>query len=660
MKYGLQYSDPELNGALIYTVQLVDATTRKAYRDDRFDLLDDAATQAFCQACAADLSGGDGLPVAAHVDALSALLAKKVAEVYRTMPGLRRRRSVPRRYKPFPTHLLPPSVARYVREAAASLGCDESFVALPVLVLLGSSIGTTRRILLKRTWREYPIIWCVIVAGSGAKKSPPFDLALAAVQKLQRDAYRRWEEELKQYQANLQVYERDLGLFKKGKGGDEPPTKPEPPVLDHLIVSDTTVEALAAILKHRHRGVLLYRDELSGWLSGMNQYKARGGSDSAHWLEMFGGRSLKVDRKGGLPLLVPRAAVWVTGSIQPRTLQRCLGDEHFENGMAARPLYAFPPRRKNRWSDRELDAVMEDGLSAVVQRLLSLTFNRMPDGDEVPIDTPLSQAGKRAWVEFVNAHGEEQFTLGEGSLAAAWSKLEGYAARLALIIHFTRWACDDPTLSNPDEVDEVSISAGIGLSRWFGGEAERLYSVMRETDEESDRRELVELLRHLGGRASARDVCKHSRRFGKGAEATAALLDLVNAGLAKVAYSAPSPKGGRPSQVFELVEPAEEVDLSHDQSVGVTETPDGGVGTGVSPTATPSDREVSPTDEELPPTSTSNVSDVGETPARAASKPPFAEGGVDESPSDAAAHGVSVTPTAKASAADNTVVEVDV
>lgn len=431
MRYALEYADPELNGAMTFTVRLVDPQTRRSYRDARFDLLDEEAGLRFCRQCASDLSGGaaPGDPTSsdAHTDVLMSLLAAKVAQTYPQMPQKNARRRVPRRYRPFPTGLLPAPVARYVREAAASLGCDESFVALPVLVLLGSAIGTTRRILLKRTWREYPIIWAIVVAASGAKKSPPFDLALAPLQKLQREAFRRWEKELQKHEEERLRYERELSNFKKGRDDGEVPQKPEPPLLDHYVVSDTTVEALAPILRDRTRGVMLYRDELSGWLAGMNQYKARGGADSAHWLEMFGGRPMKVDRKGGLPLLVPRAAVWVTGSIQPRTLQRCLGDEHFENGMAARPLYAFPPRRKNTWSDRELHAATEEHLTQVVQRLLSLTFNTTLDGDQVPIDTPLSEGARQTWVRFVNDHGEEQFTLGESTLAAAWSKLEGYA-----------------------------------------------------------------------------------------------------------------------------------------------------------------------------------------------------------------------------------------
>ena len=51
-------------------------------------------------------------------------------------------------------------------------------------------------------------------------------------------------------------------------------------------------------------------------------------------------------------------------------------------------------------------------------------------------------------------------------MAAAWSKLEGYAARLALIIHCARVACDDESLKTDDYVDEVSITAAETTLIW--------------------------------------------------------------------------------------------------------------------------------------------------------------------------------------------------
>ena len=65
-----------------------------------------------------------------------------------------------------------------------------------------------------------------------------------------------------------------------------------------------------------------------------------------------------------------------------------------------------------------------------------------------------------------------------GELAAAWSKLEGYSARFALLVHMIRVESSDTTLANVGAVDEQSIAAGVALSRWFGDEAARVYGII--------------------------------------------------------------------------------------------------------------------------------------------------------------------------------------
>src|SRR5688572_29177989 len=105
MRYAFEYGDAELNGAMTYTVRLINLDTKKSYRDGRFDLLDDDAALEFCRSCAADLAG-HGMPAEAYVETLTALLGKKVAEVHRTTSGRRHRRGAVRKFQPFPTRLL--------------------------------------------------------------------------------------------------------------------------------------------------------------------------------------------------------------------------------------------------------------------------------------------------------------------------------------------------------------------------------------------------------------------------------------------------------------------------------------------------------------------------------------------------------------------------
>lgn len=121
--------------------------------------------------------------------------------------------------------------------------------------------------------------------------------------------------------------------------------------------------------------------------------------------------------------------------------------EHFDNGLAARLLFAMPPRRPKRWSEDELPWETEATLETLVSRLLALDMPEDENAQPQPRDIFLSPDGKRAWIDFFNAHADEQAELA-GDLAAAWSKLEGYAARFALLVHLIRAQSDDPTLAD--------------------------------------------------------------------------------------------------------------------------------------------------------------------------------------------------------------------
>ena len=74
-------------------------------------------------------------------------------------------------YISFPTDALPTVVANFIHQGAAALGCDESYIALPLLATLASAVGNSRRICLKRTWREPAMVWALIVGESGTHRA---------------------------------------------------------------------------------------------------------------------------------------------------------------------------------------------------------------------------------------------------------------------------------------------------------------------------------------------------------------------------------------------------------------------------------------------------------------------------------------------------------
>ncbi|MEX2169674.1 MAG: YfjI family protein [Pirellulales bacterium] len=470
------------------------------------------------------------------------------------------------RYERFPTSALPKPLRGFVVAAAKAIGCDPSYVALPLMTACAAAIGNTRRLRIKAGWTEPPILWTVIVGESGAGKTPPLKLALTALRARQGKAIKLHAEAMAEYEIDLAHWEKAHAEWKKKtKDAGEPPEKPPIPLMDRCIVSDCTVESLAPILLANPRGLLLVRDELAGWIGSFDRYAAKGSADAAHWLSMNSGENIIVDRKTGFPrtIFVPRAAVSVTGGIQPAILERALGREHRESGLAARLLLAYPPRIVKRWTEAGIDPAVEKRIENLIERLYELQPTYGDDDEPRSVVIEMDAAARALWIEFYDSHNAEAVDL-EGDLSAAWSKLEAYAARLALVVHFVRWAANDPALGHEARVDAVSLASALELIRWFKNECRRVYGMFGESDGDRECRELINLIDRLSDPIhgiTPNDLRRRSRRFATSEGAEQALVDLVSAGFGE--WHVPTPdQGGRPTRYFRLV-----------SSVSVSDTP---------------------------------------------------------------------------------------
>jgi hypothetical protein len=231
-------------------------------------------------------------------------------------------------------------------------------------------------------------------------------------------------------------------------------------------------------------------------------------------------------------------------------LARALTTEFFDAGLAARLLLAMPVAPPKRWSDLEVAPEVEAAYHKVLDKLLTLDFGCDGNGDQVPHVLNLSSEAKDTWVEFYNGWAREQAAV-EGELAAAFSKLEAYAARFALLHHVASKVARGEDDRAPVEVG--SVEAGIVLCRWFGAEARRIYATLSESDEERATRKLVEHIQTRGGRITARELQRSNSRKYPTAGAAEAMLDMLVAD-GHGAWGPPitTPRGGQPARYFRL------------------------------------------------------------------------------------------------------------
>jgi hypothetical protein len=484
--------------------------------------------------------GEDDAQLRARLEAMADAAAVKAPEPPAELPS----------WTPFPTEALPEPLATFTNEAGAALGADPAFIALPLLAVVAGLIGNSRSIRIKQDWYEPSVLWTAVVAPSGTAKSPASRLALGPLFDVQRKCVEAYRLALQAHATAKAASDVAAKAFARGTGPDPGPPPPAPVCL-RQVVSDITIERLAEILEDNPRGVLLYRDELAGWVHNFSRYRS-GGSDLPAWLSMHRADAILVDRKGDnrKTTYVARAAVSVTGGIQPGTLARVLATpEAVESGLLARLLLARPPRAPKTWTEATVRPETHQRHAELIAGLLALQPTQL-DGAAVPVALSLRDDARHAWIAFYEEWAREQAQADE-AVAAALAKLEGYAARLALLHHVVTHVGLGVDDRRP--VGRRSIEAGVALARWFAYEARRQYCELAETEAERTTRRLVESVQARGGAITAKELRDNNRRrYPTADEARRALDALVQARLGEWGPRPTTGRGGRPTQEFRL------------------------------------------------------------------------------------------------------------
>lgn len=405
--------------------------------------------------------------------------------------------------QPFPIGRFPEAVRDFCRRAAESLSVDQSFVALPALAVAGAAMGNAWRLKVKEDYEVPPILWVCLVGEPGSNKTG----ALKTV---------------------MRVLSRNLPVEQVGDVLLNPQGR--------CVVRDATLEAVVMRLEESPRGILNFRDELSGWIRGFGQHKKGGGADEQAWLEFWGGGEYSVDRKtNNQQTWIPAAAASVIGGIQPETLRELFTPARFQSGFVARVLIACPPDPPSFWSDLVVPRAVTNEWESAVTWLRATPFAGL-DHVYVPRVVALEE-GSPQRTAMKTAH--DTFTLQMGdkkidkNARGFLSKARGNVGRFALIHHGLRLACGSRDLAEPIAVE--SIEAGAACARWCVDEQLNTYGFGVELNRLSEANELLEKIRTKCPTKSAtvRQVMRFSAtKYANAAEAVAAMGQLVELGYA--------------------------------------------------------------------------------------------------------------------------------
>jgi hypothetical protein len=270
------------------------------------------------------------------------------------------------------------------------------------------------------------------------------------------------------------------------------PPEPEEPRMERTLVEDTTVEALAVVLEGTTRGVLAVRDELSGWVRSMDQYRQGGrGADRQFYLSAWSNSYVGVDRKNRAePLIIQRPFFGVFGTIQPAVLPE-LGEGR-DDGMLDRFLFAYPEPVPSRWTEDEISDEARDGYARLYRNLRAKHIPMDEYGDPDPMRVHFAPDAKEVLKDIIDAHREEMEQPGfPARLRGPWSKLEAYLARLCLILAMAR-ATDE---NAAERVESRDVLSALLLLDYFKAMARRVYVGLH--GENPDDRLAEDLARYL-------------------------------------------------------------------------------------------------------------------------------------------------------------------
>jgi len=238
-----------------------------------------------------------------------------------------------------PDHLVPARLRPWLCDAAERMCAPLEFLAAPAIVALGAVVGRSLGIHPKRQddWLVVPNLWGGVVGASGILKTPALDEATRFSRKMAAaasEAHKAGAEAIAIRHESLDLQIRGLKRSAKPDQADAVARditrltreKNETRAIQkRYLTSDATVEKLGELLADNPRGLLVLRDELTGWIQSLD----RQGQECARafYLEAWNGTGdFYVDRIGRGSSYIPALTISILGGIQPGPLRRLVGD----------------------------------------------------------------------------------------------------------------------------------------------------------------------------------------------------------------------------------------------------------------------------------------------------------------------------------------------
>jgi hypothetical protein len=396
--------------------------------------------------------------------------------------------------------ILPEPYKEFIRDIAYRMQCPVDFVAISSVITTATVVGAGCGIKPKQfdDWLVIPNLWGAAIGRPAILKTPSVNEPLKMLSKLEKTSQEALNKEKDSYDADMVVYglriknaHNDIGSAFNNNSESEidaskkryalvQQDKPTKPVVRRFKSNDSTIEKMGEVLAENPRGILLYRDELTGLLHSWD--KDGHEADRAFYLEAWtGGNSFTTDRIGRGTIEVENMCVSLIGTIQPDKLIKYLYQAlngHNDGFMQRLQLAVYPDEPNWKLIDMVPNSQEKERAFEIVKALASMDFTShgaiLQVGEKIPCFRFCSGAQPlfNGWLISL-----EQKIRNEESpvIQEHLAKYRSLMPSLALLFHLIN-------LASGDCYEEVGVSRGatekaVAWCEYLESHARRIYGL---------------------------------------------------------------------------------------------------------------------------------------------------------------------------------------
>ncbi|WP_297097538.1 DUF3987 domain-containing protein [uncultured Draconibacterium sp.] len=320
--------------------------------------------------------------------------------------------------------------------------------------IMATALAIGNKFELQTKYKNNAVFWGMFVGDVSNGKTEPLDICLNYFTQKDNNNYKTFRSQLREFENNKALTrkeQKELGIENE-----------ERPECYQYILKDSTPEAMAEAHRINERGIMIYRDELKGWIDDFGRYSNSG--EQSNMLSMWSQKGVTYNRKGSGILNIAKPVINVAGGIHRELLHTLATDNRADNGFLARMVAFFPDNTEKQ--PYNIATPDESLLNAWDDFMHELTIIKTPKTLILPTQTA------KLYEAYFNDNVREINKEVTPYLKGVYGKLDIIVLRVAIIIRAMNYVHEGVTTSGiqPREMD-----AAIQITEYFRATALKVY-----------------------------------------------------------------------------------------------------------------------------------------------------------------------------------------